>query len=94
MLPALSTIDQPVRSMSACPEFHISIHSPSGQVPLSARENGLAITSVILRSDGTVPAEAMFAEPGVGVLVDIKSDVGLLLSSSKLTPEDEVFHDA
>ena len=87
-------IDHPVKSILDCPEFQISTHSPPGHVALSSDGQGLAITSLIRKSEGTTPTEALLTEPGVGELVETQSFVGPAGSSSRLTPEDEEFHEA
>ena len=94
VLPALSIIDQPVKSISLCPEFQISTHSPPGQDALSSDGQGFAITSLITRSDGTGPVAALFTLPGVGLFVEIQSLIEFVGSSSRLTPEAVEFHDA
>ena len=94
VLPALSTIDHPVRSMSFCPEFQISTHSPPGHDALSSDGQGFGITSLMTKSEETGAAAALFTLPGVGLLVEIQSFIELDESSSKLIPDAVEFHEA
>lgn len=80
--------------MSLWPEFQISTHSPPGQDALSSEGHGFAITSLIFKSDATGAVDALFAEPGVGELVEIQSFIEFVGSSSKLFPEEVVFQEA
>ena len=80
--------------MSLWPEFQISSHSPPGHEALSADGQGLAMTSLILKSEGTGPVDALLTEPGVGLLVEIQSFIALVGSSSRLTPDAVEFQDA
>ena len=82
--PAASSIEYPVKSMSAVPVFKISTHSPPGQVALSNEGHGLAMTSVMMRSPGirVLLPVAVLTSPGVGLLVAIQLAVALLGSCS------------
>ena len=76
--------------MSSCPEFQISNHSPPGHASPSYDGQGLAITSLIFKSEGTAgigAAAGSFIVPGVVELVPTQSFAELVGSSSRLNPE-------
>ena len=80
MLPAASSMEYPVKSMSALPVFRISTHSPPGHVALSSEGHGFGIASVMMMSPGmsALLPLAVFTSPGVGLLVEIQLAVALV----------------